>query len=239
MAVSESSGLQVNLSERLGQLIDIGGSMRLSALHDDLTRIAVNNKAANSRVPKEEVLRVRSLLIKSILESFQPGPVAGHLKLPILKPGVALTQLATFEPYRRFYLSHQREFEYKIQRLQFRVRDLLADISNELAQLCLMDDVIRDILVPHTRKYIATIPKLLGKRFETHLQSYLSQAPEAQAAIQSEQLNEALLSEWTASNGWLNNFCQEMQGLLLAELEFRFLPVLGLIEAVDEQVDKQ
>ena len=39
-------------------------------------------------------------------------------------------------------------------------------------------------------------------------------------------------------NQQLNKFCDEIQGLLLAELDVRLQPTLGFIEAVNEQVDK-
>ena len=35
---------------------------------------------------------------------------------------------------------------------------------------------------------------------------------------------------------WRVRFLTEIQGLLLAELELRLLPVLGLVEAVNEEV---
>ena len=34
-----------------------------------------------------------------------------------------------------------------------------------------------------------------------------------------------------AANGWLNQFCQEIQMLLLAELDARQEPILGLLGA--------
>jgi len=241
MAVTDVPLTHTQFSQRLGQLIDIGESMKLSAFHDKLQSIGIQPAGDGSPSPvspKDEVLRIRLLLVNSVLKSFvEPEGVAG-VKLPIFKAGMPLDQLATFEPYHRFYLSHQREFEYKIQRLQFRVRDSMSLISTELAQLAALDETIREALLPHTRKNLTMIPKLLGRRFERHLQEYLTDNTDALEDRQSDQPDEEILRVWTQSGGWLNQFFTEMQKLLLAELELRLQPALGLLEAIDEQVEQ-
>ena len=242
MAVSEVSFTQPNFSERLGRLIDIRESMKLSALHDRLHEMKVETKTSTGALPKEEVLRIRLLLVKSVVESFLPSDGMSRIELPTLKIGIPLERLATFEPYQRFYFSHQREFEYKLQRLQFRVRDLMALMSTDMAKLAALDEVIRDTLLPHTRKCLAVIPKMLGKRFDFLLQEYLAEHEGAAKEIKQSQPNDEILRTWIQPNGWLNKFLIEMQELLLAELELRLLPVLGLLEAIDEkdeQVEKE
>jgi hypothetical protein len=37
---------------------------------------------------------------------------------------------------------------------------------------------------------------------------------------------------------WLDCFIREMQAVLLAELELRLLPVIGLVEALEFEVEK-
>lgn len=242
MAVSEVSFTQTHFSERLGRLIDIGESMKLSAFHDRLQGVMVetntNTKNQASASPKEEVLRIRLLLVKSVVESFVPSDGSARVELPVLKAGIPLEQLATFEPYQRFYLSHQREFEYKLQRLQSRVRGIMSVLSTDMAQLVALDEVIRNTLLPHTRKSLTVIPKLLGKRFDFLLQEYLTQHEGAAEEIKQSQPNDEILRMWTQPNAWLDKFLKEMQALLLAELELRLLPVMGLLEAIDEKVEQ-
>jgi hypothetical protein len=40
-------------------------------------------------------------------------------------------------------------------------------------------------------------------------------------------------------DGWIRRFHRDMQDLLLAELDLRLMPVLGLVEAVEEEVTQK
>lgn len=57
----------------------------------------------------------------------------------------------------------------------------------------------------------------------------------AEAAAPAMAENEA----WTQPGGWLAVFAQDTRSLLLAELEVRLQPVLGLMEALSNEVTKQ
>jgi hypothetical protein len=41
---------------------------------------------------------------------------------------------------------------------------------------------------------------------------------------------------WTQAGAWLARFCNDMQMLLLAELELRLQPTVGLIEALNNNI---
>lgn len=121
---------------------------------------------------------------------------------------------AASEPYLKFYAAHQRQIDLKILRLQAQVRDAVAGLSPGLAQLCALDTALGDTLAVHSRKFFALVPGLLQQYLEPLLDENQDQlAP----------LHERL--------------CAKMQGLLLAEIEARLLPVLGLIEATNEHSD--
>ena len=239
LAVSDVAFSHHNFAERLGRLIDFGDSVRLSAFHDELGKLPYEPGRTSSENLKDEVLRVRMSLVHAVVESFVPDAGPARLKLPTLKDGVPLDQLATFEPYHRFYAAHQRDFETKMQSLQLRVRDAVSGMSEELAQLAALDETVRDILSIHIRKYLAVIPQLLGKRFDFLLQEHRSMQGAPSEGVDSDRSERGVLETWTQPNGWLHRFFKEMQGLLLAELELRLLPVLGLVEAVDEGVDRR
>ncbi len=238
LAVSDVEFSHKNFTERLGRLIDFGESMRFSAQHDKLRRMTFEPSPTSSEILKEEILRVRMSLLQSVVESFVPGAGTTRRKLPTLNTGVPLDKLATFEPYNRFYVSHQREFESKIQTLQIGVSGAVCGVSAELAQLAALDEAVRGTLSMHTRKSLAVIPRLLGKRFDFLLQEHRSRHDEPGLAVSEDQSEENILKIGAQPDGWLDRFFKEMQGLLLAELELRLLPVLGLVEAVNEQVGK-
>jgi hypothetical protein len=70
------------------------------------------------------------------------------------------------------------------------------------------------------------IPGLLEQHFCHLLLTHWQTLPESPAA--------ADLAPWMDSGGWIKTFYGQMQELLLAELEIRLQPVLGLIESIFE-----
>ncbi len=239
LAVSDVPFSHENFSERLGRSIDFAESVRLAALHDKLRKMVFEPGPRSIETLKEEVLRVRMSLVQSVVGSFVSVAGAARIKVPALNTGIPLDKLATFEPYHRFYAAHQREFDSRIQTLQLEVRDTVSGVSAELAQLAALDEAVRDTLSMHIRKYLAVIPRLLGKRFDFLLKEHQSRQDTSRMAVTEDRSEEDILRIWTRPNGWLDRFTKEMQGLLLAELELRLLPVLGLVEAVNEQVGKR
>ena len=238
LAVSDVTFSHGNFTEQLGRLIDFGDSMKLSALYDKLRTIPAEPTPISIDRLKDEVLRVRMSLVQSVVESFIPSSGSARIKLPTLNARVPVDQLARFDPYHRFYSSHQRQFESKIQSLQLKARDALTGASAELAQLAALDAAVRDTLSGHTRKQLAVVPRLLGKRFDFLLQEHRQLQAESSPEGSEDPPEEEILKTWTRPDGWLGRFCGEMQGLLLAELEFRLLPVLGLVEAANEQLGR-
>jgi len=228
-----------HFSARLGLLIDFGESMRLSTLHSQLGRMVLEPTSISSVTIKDDFLRVRLALVESVVGSFVPGS-GTRIKLPTLNTGTPIDKLTGFEPYHRFYAAHQREFESRIRALQCDVRDAVRGLSAEMMQLAALDEEIRDALSVHIRKQLAVIPQLLGKRFDFLLQE-IQQGSAATGTTYGleHQTDEDILNAWTAPSGWLGRFSNEMQGLLLAELELRLLPVLGLVEAAHEQVGRR
>ena len=239
LAVADAAFAHQNFAEHLGRLLDFGGSMRLSEFHDELHKLPYEPSPTSSDGLKEEILRVRMALVQTVAESFVPGAGLTRLKLPTLKGGFPLDQLATFEPYHRFYAAHQREFESKIQSLQIRVRDGVSGVSAEMAQLAALDETVRELLSAHTRKHLALIPQLLEKRFNGLLQEHQALQGEPGKEADGERTEADIVQTWTQPTGWLGRFFRDIQGLLLAELELRLLPVLGLVEAVDEEVERR
>ena len=238
LGVSDVAFPSGNLSQRLGGRIDFKASMRLAAFHDELRTLAFEPSPAptSAQALKEEVLQARLSLMRTIVEGFVPGAGPARLKLPTLAADISLDRLLEFEPYHRFYAAHQRALDARIQTLQLRVREVLTGRSAELARLAAMDAAMRDIVSPHTRTSLAVIPQLLSKRFDALVNAYRStQATpvDREADLLPE---EDKLKAWTRPDGWLGTFCHDMQQLLLAELDLRLVPILGLVEAVDEEV---
>jgi Protein of unknown function (DUF3348) len=117
----------------------------------------------------------------------------------------------TYAPFRKFYLAHQRDMALNVRKLRIKARARLADASGALKQLATLDAAFEGILVEREKKLLATLPPLMERRFQQ------------------------LQAERPRPEGWLACFGQELQTVLLAELDLRLQPTLGLIEAFNEQ----
>lgn len=131
-------------------------------------------------------------------------------------PAAAGAEEADFSPFHRYYLARQRDMESSINPLRARVRAALAGLSPALRQLAAVDAALDQAMGARERSLLSTVPLLLEKRFE------------ALAGAAGD-----------PAGGWLAAFCRDMQGVLLAELDLRLEPVLGLIEALGNEVTEQ
>lgn len=118
----------------------------------------------------------------------------------------ALEDGHSFLPFRRRCFSLQQAMDAAIDPLHAQLRTAVARLSPAQAQLAALDAAMAQALGPRQQALLAQTPVLLEKHF-TRLRS------EAGAA--------------TAP--WLPRFRHDMQQLLLAELDLRLQPALGLL----------
>ena len=172
----------------------------------------------SSASPEEkEAERVRTALAKSIArdealtadQAFAPLP--GRLRNAPQDDKPAPLE---FAPYRQAYLARQQSVQTAIGALRGRVRSALALASQDLARLAAIDAVMEQVLAPREHQLLAAVPTLLERHFR--------------------RLREAA-DDAAASGPWLETFCQDMRAVLLAELELRFQPVDGLLQAQRER----
>lgn len=123
---------------------------------------------------------------------------------------------ATYASFHKLHQELQRQMESKIGPLRAQVRQTLSRGSLRHRQLAALDGVMEKMLGGREQKLLSAVPVLFEKRFE-HLR---------QAHAQDE------------SSPWRAAFCQEWQKVLLAELDVRLQPVMGLMEAFSNEVEK-
>lgn len=214
LAISDSEPSPADFSERFARLFDFNNSVSLASLHSDLPTLEYEPLDFTDDEIQAELLRVRKSMVQAILKSFMPAANDGVLRLrfPLPKPAVGEEPLV-FDPYRRFYASHQRDMEREVTHLQSYIRDAVGGRSKRLAQLVALDMAMGEALLSHRRKQFAALPGILEPRF---------------VSLQSDE-----------NDNWLTQFKQDMQELLLAELEVRLQPVLGLVEALTEDEENE
>lgn len=139
--------------------------------------------------------------------------LTGSIAAGLAAPGPTGTAEPDYTAFRQHYLAMQRAMLTATGRWRGRLRDLLAGASPELARLAELDALMEGVLSPREHSLLAQVPQLLGTHFER--QRLAAQAGDA-----------------ATSEAWLEIFRKDMHGVLLAELDVRFLPLEGLLAAL-------
>ncbi len=228
LAVVNAETASRDFGERLGLLLNFSDSILLAdALKAQNLPVILSDPPAAAHVAthvadaiRATFLRTRGQLVAAVVNSCASGAMQGRIKWPAVTSGADATP---FEPFLRFYVAHQRDMDVGVRALRSTVREAMAGVSPALHQLVSLDIVLEDTLWDHSRRFLAVVPRFLEKRFD-----WLQQQHRASLTNPAE----------TVAADWLAQFCKETQGLLLAELELRLQPVLGLVEALNNEVNK-
>lgn len=226
-------------AEKLSRWIDIAGAIGLRASHSapsaatQLPTTACTDTPSNTPVAASTASRL-SAHVKEVQQALQsamatslsasPGSGRSRQSLPAPKPDMPPELAAAYEPYRRYYQAQQREMDLKIAPLRSQLREALAGGSAAQRQLASMDAALDKILGVQEARLLAGVPTLLEQRFR-HLRS-----THQQALAEAGQADP--ISRWMKPGGWLAQFCQELHRVLLAELDLRLQPTLGLLDAL-------
>jgi Protein of unknown function (DUF3348) len=186
-------------------------------------RTAVMTGSALTR----HVDKVRAQLSQSIEQGAPPGSGLARIEMPPAELDDPIEPKTAFEPYRRFYAAHQRQMEITLQTLRAQVRGQLSKSSGRLQQLATLDAAFENILSEREAVLMAKVAKLHEKRFMQALKRHSQQQAEAMAA------GEAATA--LRPSAWLMPLRQAMRTALLAELDTRLLPTLGLLEAFNQE----
>ena len=118
---------------------------------------------------------------------------------------------ASFVPFRRRYFGLQQSMAAAIGPLRAQARNAVARLAPAMNRLAALDAVMADTLAAREQTLLALMPVLLEKHF-----TRLRQAPQPEQP----------------GRPWLTVFRADMQRLLLAELDLRLQPALGLLDTL-------
>jgi hypothetical protein len=228
--LSDLSGINIssaeyNLAEHLGRLLSVSDSITLSRSLAQLPKVIGQHSASSADEVKLDVLASREKMINVIVQSFAAEHEGTGIRVPSVSIGTRAEALETFEPYQRFYNMHQAEMACEANSVRLRVRGAVSSFSVELHQLAEIDRILGESLSGQTAKLFNITIKLLQQRFKQLLAAHRIKEGD-------NQLTE--LQHWLSPGGWLELFYRDMQELLLAELDVRLQPTLGLLEALYE-----
>lgn len=165
----------------------------------------------------KHVEKVRAQLVESITQGAPAGTGLARIDMPASVLDEPVEIKTAFEPYRRFVAAHQRQMESTLRSLRAQLRLQLSQRGGAGQQLAALDTAFENILTEREAALLAKTSKLLEKRFVQSLKLHL----QAQAK--------------TDPSGWLMPLRQSLRTALLAELDTRLQPSLGLLEALTAQ----
>lgn len=238
LAVADVATPPQDFAERLGEWFDVGDAITLSAAFNcsvgGLAPGRSGEPAGVSAALQAELARLQFALGESITTDgvFKSGKV--RIKLPTPVPGATPEAAADFAPWHRYYQAHQRDLDSNIGLLRTNVRAALSNHSPALRQIAELDAAFVKVLSDRERSLLSMVPALLEKRFGQLRQAHLA----ARAAMSDPSAADDP-SPWMQPGGWLAAYCRDQQRVLLAELDLRLQPVIGLIEAFSNEVTKQ
>ncbi|WP_334189357.1 DUF3348 domain-containing protein [Noviherbaspirillum sp.] len=214
-------------AEKLGEWVHFADAITLSAVHGG-SPASLRTKSPRAYTAARDAIdlecgRIQTFLVNSITRSFSPASGRTHIQLPALHPELPMNFTSAYAPYRRFYEAHQRDMDTSIRPLRTNTREALAKASPALGKLAELDAALETILRDRESRLLMKVPSLLRRRFEELFKEHQQRLADAQQADNP--------TDWMRAGGWLTRFCNDMQTLLLAEVEFRLQPTLGLIEA--------
>lgn len=217
LAVVNAAESETGFAEKLSSWIHFTDAIKLSAVHHEaganMPTVRAPARAGAHAAAAIEFDRVKAGLMDSIRKSCSPKLGKSHIPLPPPLQEPPLDLAAAYAQYHRFYDAHQRDMGLGVDPLRVNVREALAKTSPELGKLAELDAVLETILRERERKLLAKIPLLLKKRFDQLCT--------------------------TQPGTWQAHFHNDLQMLLLAELELRLQPTLGLLEAFNIKANNE
>lgn len=203
------------VAQGLGAMIDLSDSIKISDTLDRLPRITTS-EAATQTDPVLRLQQGHAAMIKVVTGSLSTSssPAKITLGMFIENSLAADDDAIDYQPYLKLHAALQRDLEFKARNIQTDIGKCLAQHSPQGARLAAIDAALAEPIARRARTLFAKIPDLLREHFQA-----ITAQPEVPQQNIRLQLSETL------------------QNVLLAEIEARLQPALGLLEALNEDPD--
>ena len=190
----------------------------------------------------QHVDKVRAQLVESITRGAPAGSGLTRIDMPAPVLDEPVEIKTAFEPYRRFVAAHQRQMESTLRSLRAQLRLQLSKRASAGQQLAALDAAFENILAEREAALLAKTSKLLEKRFVQALKAHMQ--AQTQPATLITETTDATVDATDVSDpnpnhtpksdtsSWLVPLRQTIRQALLAELDTRLQPTLGLLEAL-------
>ena len=247
-AMLDAVQTQQEVGQQLGDWLNFRQAIALHGLLNPEQATAHDAPAHLRRTPimSAEALcrhvdKVRAQLEQSITQGAPTGSGLARIDMPPPTLDEPVEPKTAYEPYRRFHAAHQRQMESTLRSLRSQVRGQLNQCMGPLQQLATLDAAFENILGEREAMLLGKVAKLLEKRFAQAVKQHIKQQAEAHTMAAAAPGTEANAAFRTAvkPGHWLMTFRQTLRTALLAELDLRLQPTLGLLEAFQSQTPQE
>jgi hypothetical protein len=202
---------RLDVAERLGQWLNVADAIALRSAHAAVATAGRQRAhspgvpAASAHALQAEHARVRDGLTQSIRT----------------RPSTRRPDPAELDTERVLALQHhqelQRRMELSVDALRQHTRQTLARGTPHQARIAALDAALEQLLGGREQRLLGQVPAFLKARW---------------AALRTQPPLEAGAQAADDDLAWLERFHTEREQMLLAELDHRLLPVLGMIESL-------
>lgn len=222
-----------DVGQSLGDWLDFRQAIALQAFIgtvDDPAAVPAKPTArVDAAVLRRRFNEVRTALEQSILKGSVPALGLVRIELPPVELDHPIDAKTAFDPFRRYSSGHQRQMENIIRTLRVQLRGMLDKGTTAHRQLSTLDAIFENVLHTRESRLLGKIPTHFEKRFAKSLKQHMKALHEAAEADEPA----------PRTSPWLGPLREDMRNALLAELDLRLQPILGLIEALTPNTPQQ
>ncbi|WP_111657218.1 DUF3348 family protein [Isoalcanivorax indicus] len=214
LGASDKALLPTDVAARLARLLSISDAAALDAAARRPLSGPFHLDPALPDLLREDLLRTREGVLAPLARSLAGDAENSPIIAPRPPEGLAADQRPPFRPWEAFYLAWQRRIAAAIGDLRRRVRQALVTGSPALARMAHLDAALEQSLGGYSQRGFNTVPLLLEKAYRARWQA---RDPDDD------------------TGAWLTAFHHTLQACLLAEMDARLAPVLGMLDALDSK----
>ena len=206
-AATPADGARQDLAERLAQWLHVADAIALRSALPSIAAVGARAvRHAAHTLTGAQALQAELQRVRAVLSQSITTRDPRHQP----EPDAPDTEFALGL---QRYQDQQRRMEMSVDALRGHVRQTLAQGTPRLAQLAALDAVLAQLLGGREQRLLNQLPAFLKARFN--------------------QLRPPAATDTPSDPRWLLGFHAELDQTLLAELDHRLQPVVGMIEAIE------
>lgn len=220
LSLADTTAADVAFAPSLAQWLPFTQAIRLSALLAQPVPASPGGQPRHTATAAltARLAQVRAQLEGLITQACTPKVFQAQVELHNPRADEIGQAPSTWEAYRRYYASLQRDMEQAILELRTAARDALSQTSPALRKLAQLDATLDAVLSERETQQLARLPGLLEQRFAARPTDGSVAQPPSTDGRWSDQADLRPL----------------FQSLLMAELDLRLQTVTGLVEALKQ-----